>query len=102
MPKFGWLALQIAIIGFFVWVDWGVSTSGDPRAMPGVATVIGVVIAFILTLCLSEIRDSFIRRPVLRPPPIPGEMAEPVDHRAELGAPARETRELTEPLRRLR
>lgn len=103
MRKLGWFGFQIAVVGFFVWVDWGVSHSGDPRAIPGLATAIGVFIAFFCTLLAGEVIDSFIgRRSISRPPPLNGDIPQAIDHRGKLSAPARQRGEPPETFRRLR
>ena len=128
MRKLGWFAFQAPIIGFFIWADWGVSHSDDPRAMPGLATVMGVLIALGLTAMINAIVDETRiarmnkRKRSVMPPPIPagtdvepagirdvwapaafiGDLPEPGQHRHELHTLGRQLRELPKPLRRLR
>lgn len=101
MQRYVWFSVQIAIIAFFVWVDWGVSHSGDPRAMPGFATILGILIAFGITFFVSNMIDmhkgaSFIARRTspATPPPFPDDVAETVEHGDKLNAVRREPREL--------
>ena len=105
MRRIGWFVLQIAIIAFFIWVDWGVSHSGDPRTIPGLATALGVLIAFGLTFVISEAIDfnkpSLIVRPPPAPPSFDGDVTQAIDEGDKLSASARSVRELPEPLRRL-
>ena len=99
MRKLGWLALQISVVAFAVWVDWGVSHSGDPRAMPGVITGFGIFMAFFFTLWFSEVWDSII---IARNRARTRDVAKPVHHRDRLSAATRQSGQPPEALRRLR
>jgi hypothetical protein len=106
MRKLGWFALQIAVIGFFVWVDWGVSHSDDTRAMPGLLSGLGVLLAFVATALGTHMLDSRRRSlPIARTPrapALPNDVAESIEHRDELSAPGRSGGELAKPVGRLR
>ena len=49
MAKFGWFALQLGIIGFFLYVT---AQSDDPK--PGIALFIGICVAAFVTGLLSK------------------------------------------------
>ena len=56
MSKIGWFALQLSIIGFFLYVE---TRSSDPK--PGIALFIGICVAAFVTGLLSKGLDLLAR-----------------------------------------
>lgn len=56
-----WYSFQIAVVAFWLWVEWSRSQESGEPARPGLALVMGVGFAFVLSMMWLAAKDLVFR-----------------------------------------